>query len=158
MTDPIRLRDARPSDLSALEAVIRGVGLFTPDEAAGFAETLPAHFDEARAPGTGPFWLVEEEGGGAAYVAPEPSPGVWNLLFLGVLPSRRRRGVARALVVEVEDRLRRDGARMLLIDTSTTAPMAAARALYPALGYSRVGEIPDYWGQGDGKITFCKPL
>ncbi|WP_196053687.1 GNAT family N-acetyltransferase [Paracoccus lichenicola] len=40
------------------------------------------------------------------YLAPEPGPGAWNLLFLGVRPEARRRGVARALVAEVERRLR----------------------------------------------------
>jgi hypothetical protein len=42
--------------------------------------------------------------------------------------------------------LREDGARMLLIDTSTEPPMVPARALYEALGYARATLIPDYWG------------
>ncbi len=155
MTNPRSVRDARASDIPALAAVIRGIGLFTPEEADGFAATLPGHFEGG---GEGRTWLLAGDGLGAGYLAPEPGPGVWNLLFLGVRPEGRRQGVASALISEIERRLRVEGARMLLIDTSTTAPMAAARALYPALGYSRVGEIPDYWGQGDGKITFCKPL
>ena len=101
------------------------------------------------------MWLLAEGGQAAAYLAPEAAgPGVWNLLFLGVLPEARRRGLARALIAEVEQRLRAQGARMLLIDTSTEPPMAAARALYERLGYERVGLIPDYWGPGDGKLTF----
>ncbi len=47
---------------------------------------------------------------------------------------------------------------MLLIDTSTEPPMAAARALYERLGYARVGLIPDHWGLGDGKLTFRRLL
>ncbi len=62
--------------------------------------------------------------------------------------------MARALVGEVERRLRGQGARMLLIDTSTEPPMEAARALYSRLGYERVALIPDYWAPGDGKLTF----
>jgi ribosomal protein S18 acetylase RimI-like enzyme len=95
---------------------------------------------------------------GAGYLSPEPGPGVWNLLFLGVRPEARRQGVARALIASVERRLREDGARMLLIDTSTKPPMEAARALYEALGYARVALIPDYWGPGDGKLTFQRVL
>ncbi len=127
MTETISVRDAHVSDMSAIEAVIRGIGLFTPEEADSFASSLPGHFaGEAE----GRVWLLAGEGAGAAYLSPEPAgPGVWNLLFLGVRPEARRRGVARAVIAEVERRLREQGARMLLIDTSTEPPMEAARAL-----------------------------
>jgi ribosomal protein S18 acetylase RimI-like enzyme len=153
--NPSRVRDAQPDDISALEIIIRGVGLFTPKEADGFVGTLAAHFAE---PEEGHVWLLAGDGQGAGYLAPEAGPGVWNLLFLGVRPEARRQGVARALVSHVEQRLRAQGARMLLIDTSTEAPMAAARALYEALGYERVALIPDYWAPGDGKLTFRRAL
>ena len=156
LTDQARVRDARADDTSALEAIIRGVGLFTPEEADGFAGTIPDHFAQ---PGEGHLWLLADDGQGAGYLAPESvGPGVWNLLFLGVLPEARRTGVARALVAEAEARARAAGGRMLLIDTSTEPPMAAARALYERLGYERVGLIPDYWGSGDGKLTFRRVL
>ena len=155
MTNPARVRDAQPDDIAALEAIIRGIGLFTPEEANGFAGTLAGHFAE---PEEGHVWLLAGEGQGAAYLAPEVSPGVWNLLFLGVLPEGRGQGLARELITQVEQRLRAQGARMLLIDTSTEPPMAAARALYEAMGYERVALIPDYWGPGDGKLTFRQAL
>ncbi|HYF56071.1 MAG TPA: GNAT family N-acetyltransferase [Salinarimonas sp.] len=151
MTNPVCVRDAHISDIPALEAVIRDIGLFTPEEADGFAGSLPGHFEGGP---EGRLWLLAGEGLGAAYLAPEPVQGVWNLLFLGVRPEARRGGVARALVGEVERRLRGQGARMLLIDTSTEPPMEAARALYSRLGYERVALIPDYWAPGDGKLTF----
>ena len=156
MTHQAGVRDAQPDDIPALQAVIRNIGLFTPEEADGFAGTIPGHF---ASPSQGHLWLLADDGQGAAYLAPEAAgPGVWNLLFLGVLPEARRRGLARALIAEVEQRLRAQGARMLLIDTSTEPPMAAARALYERLGYERVGLIPDYWGPGDGKLTFRRAL
>ncbi len=126
-----------------------------PEEADGLAGSLPGHFD---GPDEGRVWLITGAGLEAAYLSPEASPGVWHLLFLGVRLEVRRRGLARALIREVERRLREQGARMLLIDTSTLPPMAAARARYAALGYERVGLIPDHWGPGDGKLTFRKAL
>lgn len=156
MTDQSRVRDARADDTPALQAIIRGVGLFTPEEADGFAGTIPDHFAQ---PSEGRVWLLADEGLGAGYLAPEAAgPGVWNLLFLGVLPEARRSGTARALVAEAEARATAEGGRMLLIDTSTEPPMAAARALYERLGFERVGLIPDYWGPGDGKLTFRRAL
>lgn len=155
MTPPISVRKAHVTDIPALQTVIRRVGLFTPEEAEGFAGSLPRDFAE---PGEGRLWLLAEDGSGAAYLAPEAASGVWNLLFLGVRPEARRRGVARALIAEVERRLRDAGARMLLIDTSGEPAMAAARSLYTALGYERVAVVPDYWAPGDAKLTFRRTL
>ena len=155
LTNSVSVRDAHVSDIPAITAVIHGIGLFTPEEADGFASSLPSHFEGET---EGRVWLITEDGMGAAYLSPEASPGVWNLLFLGVRLEARRVGLARALIGEVERRLRQDSARMLLIDTSTEPPMEAARALYAALGYKQVGLIPDYWGPGDGKLTFHKRL
>ncbi len=80
------------------------------------------------------------------------------MLFLGVLPESRRRGVGRDLVTAVEHRAIELGARMLLIDTSSLPAMASARALYTSLGYEQVAEIPDYWAVGDSKLTFRRVL
>lgn len=156
MTSQAWVRVARPDDIPALRAVILASGLFAPEEADSFADTLSDHF---ASPHKGAMWLLAGDGQGAGYLAPETAgPGVWNLLFLGVLPTARRQGLARAIVVEAEERLRAQGARMLLIDTSTRPLMAAARALYETLGYERVGLIPDYWGPGDGKLIFRRAL
>jgi ribosomal protein S18 acetylase RimI-like enzyme len=143
LTNPVSVRVAHHSDIPAIAAVINGIGLFTPEEAEAFSSSLLGHFEGAP---EGRFWLVTQNGMGAAYLSPEPSPCVWNLLFLGVLPGARRGGLARALIGEVERRLRENGARMLLIDTSTEPPMEAARALYVALGYERVGPDPRLLG------------
>ncbi len=157
MTHSVPVREAHVSNIPAVAAVIHGIGLFTTEEADGFVSSLPGHFED-KTKTEGRVWLVAGDGLGAAYLSPEPSPGVWNLLFLGVLPEARRQGVARAVIAEVERRLRATGGRMLLIDTSTEPPIEAARALYAALGYQRVGLIADYWGPADGKLVFCQRL
>jgi GNAT superfamily N-acetyltransferase len=150
-----RVRRAQAADISALENIIRNVGLFTPDEADGFATTLVAHFE---APDFDePIWLISEAGG-AAYLAPGPTPDEWNLLFLGVLPETRRTGLGRALVVATERASRRRGARYLQIDTSDAPNLGAARALYANLGYLQVAVVPDHWGPGDAMVSYRKAL
>lgn len=151
----ISVREAQASDILALESLIHNVGIFKPSEASSFAQSLYSHF---QGEADGRAWFVASDGLGAAYVAPEPGMGVWNLLFLGVQPEARRSGLARALVLKIETQLRRQGARMLLIDTSTEPTVEAARHFYFALGYETASLIPDYWAPGDGKLTFCKKL
>jgi len=80
------------------------------------------------------------------------------MLFLGVHPEARRRGLATLLVRDAEARLSGKATRMLLIDTSTAAHLTSARALYAALGYEQVALVPDFWSPGEGKPTIRRLL
>lgn len=59
-----------------------------------------------------------------------------------VLPSHRRRGIAAAIMRELERHARARGIWLLFLDTVDT--FVGARALYESLGYTYVGGIPDY--------------
>jgi ribosomal protein S18 acetylase RimI-like enzyme len=72
--------------------------------------------------------IEEEEDGPLA-------PGEAHIRMLGVDPSARGRGVARALMSACEDRARASGRTFMTLHT--TRRMQAARAMYPSLGYGR---------------------
>ncbi len=61
----------------------------------------------------------------------------------------RRRGFARALMVEVERTARQLGRTLLVMDTRTGGE---AEKMCEALGYVRFGEVPDYARSGDGRL------
>ena len=56
-------------------------------------------------------------------------------------PGERRLGIGRALMMAAEALARREGRRLLVLDTRTGD---AAQSLYAGLGFCRTGEIPDY--------------
>ncbi len=58
-----------------------------------------------------------------------------------VHPDVRRRGIARSLMIALEDRARAARRTLLTLDTATGS---AAESLYLSLGYTAVGEIPCY--------------
>lgn len=58
-----------------------------------------------------------------------------------VHPKARRRGVARALMAEIEAIAIREGRTLLTLDTRTGD---SAEPLYVSMGYTRVGIIPGY--------------
>ncbi|MEZ5665957.1 MAG: GNAT family N-acetyltransferase [Alphaproteobacteria bacterium] len=58
-----------------------------------------------------------------------------------VHPDARRRGIARALMLALEDAARARGRSLLVLDTRTGD---AAEPLYAALGYQVAGTIPGY--------------
>ncbi|MEJ1970723.1 MAG: GNAT family N-acetyltransferase [Rhizomicrobium sp.] len=63
----------------------------------------------------------------------------------------RGQGVAAALMKAVEKTARREGRRILVLDTVTGSP---ADRLYTRLGWQRVGAVPDYALWPDG--SYCE--
>ncbi|PDS80732.1 GNAT family N-acetyltransferase [Rhizobium sp. L43] len=82
---------------------------------------------------------------GAAQMPNQPHRG--DLKKLLVHRSARGRGLARLLMEAAEREAMRCGKTLLVLDTATGSD---AEAIYPRLGWQRVGIIPDYalWPQG----------
>jgi ribosomal protein S18 acetylase RimI-like enzyme len=67
-----------------------------------------------------------------------------------VHPKARRRGIARALMQAIEDVARRKGRTLVTLDTRTGD---LAEPLYLSMGYVKVGIIPRYAVDPEGKKT-----
>ncbi|HRY08936.1 MAG: GNAT family N-acetyltransferase [Actinobacteria bacterium] len=82
-------------------------------------------------------------------------PGELEVRMLGVLPTARRGGVARALMGACEDLARSSGARRIVL--STEREMTAAQALYETLGYTRTPQR-DWVINSTTLITYARQL
>ena len=156
MTHP-KLRAATRSDLPALKAIAARTDMFTPEELAGFAQMMEAHFEGD----TANHWWIEAAPTprAAAFAGPEEmADGVWNLWFIGVEPEARRLGLGAALIHRAEQTARQARARLLLIETSSGPQFPPARALYTKEGYTVDGETVGFYGPGQNKLIFRKTL
>ncbi len=150
-----RVRHVQPGDVTALKSIIDATGLF-PSEMldgmiAGFLKGTAA--DEC--------WLTIDNGGLKAlayYAAERMTAGTWNLLLIAVHPDHQRKGYGAAMVRAVEHELRKQGERLLLIETSGLPAFERARIFYDKLGYDREAKIRDFYSDGDDKIVFRKAL
>ena len=82
-----------------------------------------------------------------------------ELQKLLVLSTHRGHGLARRLVAAAEDFAVQHAMSLLVLDTLAGSP---AEGLYAHLGWHRVGEIPEYAGDPQGRlcatVVFCKTL
>lgn len=86
--------------------------------------------------------VVERPGGFA--IGRQAGPEA-ELITLAVAPERRRRGIARALLAELESGLSEAGAEEIFLEVAATND--AARSLYRHAGYREVGRRPGYYAQ-----------
>jgi [ribosomal protein S18]-alanine N-acetyltransferase len=108
-----------------------------------FSTVLLATGGEAGAvQGFAVVWLVHDE---------------LHVLNVAVAPEARRRGVARAILDQVEAQGREQGARVAMLEVRRGN--AAAIALYRSLGYREVGVRPRYYAEdGEDALVMDKAL
>jgi ribosomal-protein-alanine N-acetyltransferase len=72
--------------------------------------------------------------------------GTCEILSLGVIPDRRRRGAGAALLAAITAEARRRGGRALVLEVAEDNPVA--RALYAARGFVAIGRRARYYRRG----------
>jgi len=159
---PVTIEEWRP-DLAADIAVTRDVDMLADvlhavvHGGAGVSFVVPFSLDDARA-----FWIdavlpavtarrrrvlvarCEGRIVGTVQLDPAWAPNQLHraeVLKLLVHPDAQRRGIARSLMLALEDLARRSGWTLLTLDTWTGQ---AGEQLYRSLGYTVVGSIPRF--------------
>ena len=144
-----------PADIPALQRVLDETHLFPSGMLPDMLAPMLAGDSPAR-------WLTCQRDGvaiGLCFAEPEElTDGTWNMRALALHPQYQGQGLGAALTRALEDQLRAEGQRLIIVDTSGTDDFAQTRGFYSHVGYSQVACIPDYWAKGDDKVVFSKPL
>ncbi|GAB5521714.1 MAG: N-acetyltransferase [Rhodothermales bacterium] len=153
----IVIRPVTATDEASLMTLAEQSGLFAPDHLAVVQETLTAYLsgtDDA-------LWFTTDttEPFGVLYCAPEVmAEGVWNGLMLIVHPDSHGQGIGTQLMQHAEQILTAQGARLLLVETSSLDDFERARRFYAKLGFSEEARIAHYYAEDDAKVVFAKRL
>lgn len=86
----------------------------------------------------------------------EKGDGEGHLLALAVDQQRRGQGIGRALLADVRERMRREGARALKLDVRWDDP--AARQFYARAGFTPSGIHAGVYSDGSDALEMVKPL
>lgn len=151
------IRAIAASDTDAVMALAETLSMFDADGLDQIRKTLDGYYSG----NTNDLWFVADDNGlvGVLYCAPEPmTNGTWNILMLLVSPDRQGQGHGSTLMSYVEQILREQGERLLIVETSSLDDFERARAFYPKCGYKEEARIRDFYDTGNDKIIFSKVL
>jgi ribosomal protein S18 acetylase RimI-like enzyme len=155
------IRPMTRADRPAVLGLVEATGFFRPDEVRVTEELIDVYLDR---PGQGDYGVVVVEdaaGAVAGYLTYGPTPltlGTYDLYWMAVAPESQGRGYGRALVGWLEERVRRVGGRMVIIETSSTPRYGPTRRFYQGLNYAEVARIPDFYQPGDDRVIYAKRL
>lgn len=149
---------AMQADGEAILAITALIDIFSAQD----KECVRELWDEylARGPKSGyDFRVYRENGRAVGYICFGPTPltvGTWDVYWLAVHPEQRRKGIARRLLADAEEQMARQGARLILIETSGTWAYEGTRRFYESAGYRYQAVIHDFYAPGDDLIVFGK--
>jgi GNAT superfamily N-acetyltransferase len=153
------IRRAETRDTPALVALARDTGVFKPMEIEALGEVL----DDFHAGDHlhGRCVVYEQDGrpiGFAYYALAAMTDRTWELWWIAVRKDIHARGVGTKLLRYVEEDVRREHGRQLLIETSSLPHYDLTRRFYLKHHYEQAGIKPDYYADGDDMIVFRKKL
>lgn len=96
---------------------------------------------------------------GYACFGPTPATeGTFDLYWLAVDPAAQGRGIGRALVRDVEEKLIGRGGRLLVVETSSRPDYATTRQFYVRSGYTEAARVRDFYAPADDRILLTTRL
>jgi len=78
--------------------------------------------------------------------------------YLAVHKDFRKQGLGTLLLQTLEKFVQQNNGRYICIETCDIPYYLPARCFYETNGYKKVGEIPDYYNIGEGRIDYFKKL
>lgn len=149
----------KQDDRAAVLSIVEATDMFTPAELFFAREQVDIYLGQ---PQQQDYYLVvvENDGGKVVgYMSYGPTPlteGVYDLYWMAVVPGEQGRGYGRELVSWLEKKVKDEGGRMILVETSSQPRYERTRQFYLGLDYREVSRIPDFYRTGDDRITYVK--
>jgi ribosomal protein S18 acetylase RimI-like enzyme len=154
------IRPTAPGDTPHLLALTAGTGFFKPYDVEVLKQVLEDYHSGNHT--LNHHAVTCERDGvilGYAYYAPVPmTSGTWSLWWIAVDKSTQARGVGGQLLRHAEDEVRRQGGRMMLIETSSIPSYEPTRRFYRKHGYEQEAVVHDYYADGDSLVIYRKRL
>jgi ribosomal protein S18 acetylase RimI-like enzyme len=155
------IRQLTSADRPAVDRILRDVGNFSAAEIECALELVDIYLNQPRQPDYRLHVAEVAAEGVCGYACWGPTPltlGTYDFYWLATHPRMQGRGVGKALMRYVEDRVRTEKGRLLILETSSKESYGKTVEFYHRLGYEEATRIRDFYDIGDDKLIFIKRL
>lgn len=107
------------------------------------------------------IWVAEIDTKVVGYICVGPAPlttGTWDIYWIAVNPDSQNRGIGKELMAFSEHKIKDEGGRLVLIETSAKLSYSRTCRFYCSLGYEIIAQIPDYYAENEDKIILQKRI
>jgi GNAT superfamily N-acetyltransferase len=144
-----------------IEEILRSAGFFYEFEISTALEIADATIEKGMEK-SGYFWLKASDENGivafANYGKNAFSTHSWDLYWIAVHQDSRNKKLGSLLLKGVEDDVKKQGGKILWIETSGRPLYASTEGFYKRNGYELQASLKDFYGPGDPKQVYSKVL
>ncbi len=154
------IRSTIPSDTTILLTLASDTKVFKPLEIQALQEVLDDYHAHEKEVGHCSV-TYEKEGAilGFAYYAPAPmTDRTWYLYWIAVKKDTHARGIGGEILKHVEEDIRNQNGRLLLIETSSLPHYGLTRKFYVKHCYEQAAILKDFYADGDDMVVFRRPM
>jgi ribosomal protein S18 acetylase RimI-like enzyme len=161
----MKIRPVEARDRDRIHDILVATARFTDEEVRCAIELVDSALEHPEkgdylvhvldAPDSGPKRMVQ---GYVCFGATPMTDGVFDLYWIAVDPNQQGQGFGQLLLRFVENEVRRQRGRMLLIETSSKESYGPTLRFYQRSGYDEISRIKDFYRIEDDKVVFCKKL
>ncbi len=153
------VRPMKKSDKPAVLDILRETEMFTPEEIAVAEEQIDIVFDQPEQKDYSELVIEDASGRVAGWMSWGPTPmtqGTYDLYWIAVAREAQGQGLGKVLVRWLEDHVRREKGRLILIETASQTDYESTRQFYLKQDYREAARIRDYYKPGDDRIIYAK--
>ncbi len=157
----MKIRPLYEKDRSALLAMLISTRSFTAGEIDVAMELVDIVLKNPGQKDYHIFCMPDQEDRVVGYICYGPTPmtqGTFDLYWIAVDPDVQNQGLGSRLLRFLEEKVKNQGGRLILADTSTVPHYEKTRRFYLKNGFQEIAKIPDYYYPGNDRITFSKRL
>ena len=147
-------------DVGRVHSLVANTGFFNQAEVEVAADLVTERLTKGTRSGYN-FVLAERGSSLVGYACYGPihgTQGSFELYWIAVSPDEQRRGMGAQVYARAEAAMRKAGAKHVYADTSSSDRYAGTRGFYQRMGFHEDARLADFYGPGDGKIVYVKPL
>ena len=148
------------TDIRTVREIVESTGFFHPPEIDVAVELVEERLRRGDASGYF-FAFAERDGNLIGYSCYGPiacTTSSFDVFWIAVHRDAQQHGLGKRLMNLTEDLIGAQGGQRIYVETSGRADYLPTRRFYDRCGYTRVAELPEFYGEEDSKVIYLKVL
>ncbi|MCL2771417.1 MAG: GNAT family N-acetyltransferase [Firmicutes bacterium] len=149
----------KEGEAKIIREINESTGFFNEEEDETIEELATEHLEKGAEESGYSFVVAEADGkavGFSCYGHIYGTDSSYNLYWIAVCKSQAGKGIGKKLMKMTEDRIRKDGGMHIYVETASKPQYEPTRQFYIKQDYLEIGRFPDFYADGDAKITYYK--
>ncbi len=153
------IRLMKKADRETVLNLIQETDMFTKEEIGVAEELIDIYLDR---PEQKDYTIIVTENDDhrvVGYLCFGPTPltyGTYDLYWMAVSPQEQGRGYGKQMVHWLENRVKEEKGRLIIIETSSQPKYEPTRQFYLRLDYQEVARIAGFYKPGDDRVIYAK--